>query len=70
MDDAFFALARLTAAADGYGLPLATLALAWVLTDPAVSALLIGPRSPEHLTAMCAAVDVELTEAERAALVT
>jgi aryl-alcohol dehydrogenase-like predicted oxidoreductase len=70
MDDAFSALARLTAAADGYGLPLATLALAWVLTDPAVSALLIGPRSPEHLTAMCAAVDVELTEAERAALVT
>jgi aryl-alcohol dehydrogenase-like predicted oxidoreductase len=70
MDDAFPALARLTAAADGYGLPLATLALAWVLTDPAVSALLIGPRSPEHLTAMCAAVDVELTEAERAALVT
>jgi aryl-alcohol dehydrogenase-like predicted oxidoreductase len=67
--EAFPALARLAAAADGHGLPLATLALAWVLTDPAVAALLIGPRSPEHLTAMAAAVDVELSDTDRAALV-
>jgi len=66
--DAFAALARLATAADGFGLPLATLALAWVLTDPAVSALLIGPRSPAQLTAMCAALDVELTETDRAEL--
>ncbi|HEX5403697.1 MAG TPA: aldo/keto reductase [Pseudonocardiaceae bacterium] len=69
MDDAFPAISRLAAAADGYGVPLTTLALAWVLTDPTVSALLIGPRSAAHVTAMCAAVDIQLTEAQRAELV-
>lgn len=65
----FAALRDLTVVADGYGLPLATLALAWALTDPAVTALLVAPRTPAQLKTMCDAVDVTLTEAERAALV-
>jgi aryl-alcohol dehydrogenase-like predicted oxidoreductase len=69
MNGAFAGLDGLAAAAESRGLPLATLALAWVLTDPGVTALLVGPRSPAQLTAMCAALDVELTESERAELV-
>jgi aryl-alcohol dehydrogenase-like predicted oxidoreductase len=68
-DDLFAALGKLAVAADGYGLPLATLALAWGLTDPGVTALVVGPRSPAQLKTMCDAVEVRLTEAERAELV-
>ncbi|HEY3609844.1 MAG TPA: aldo/keto reductase [Pseudonocardiaceae bacterium] len=68
-DDLFAALGKLAVAADGYGLPLATLALAWSLNDPGVTALVLGPRSPGQLKTMCDAVDVRLTEAERAELV-
>jgi aryl-alcohol dehydrogenase-like predicted oxidoreductase len=68
-DEVFAALGKLAAAADGYGLPLATLALAWNLTDPGVTALVVGPRSPAQLKTMCDAVDVRLTEAERTELV-
>jgi aryl-alcohol dehydrogenase-like predicted oxidoreductase len=69
MDSIFTALDGLAAAADRYGLPLTTLALAWALTDPGVTALLVAPRSPAQLAAMCDAMAVELTEAERAELV-
>lgn len=68
-DDLFAALGKLAVAADGYGLPLATLALAWSLNDPGVTALVVGPRSAAQLRTMCDAVDVRLTEAERAELV-
>ena len=67
-DDLFAALGKLAVAADGYGLPLATLALAWSLNDPGVTALVVGPRSPAQLKTMCDAVDVRLTAAERAEL--
>jgi aryl-alcohol dehydrogenase-like predicted oxidoreductase len=50
------------------GLPLATLALAWVLTDPAVTGAVIGPRRPEQVGQAVAAIDVTLTDAERAGL--
>lgn len=68
-DQTFAALAKLASAADGYGVPLATLALAWLLTDPAVTAVVVGPRSPAQLKPMLDAVALELTEAERADLV-
>jgi aryl-alcohol dehydrogenase-like predicted oxidoreductase len=69
VDDALTAVNGLAAAAERRGVPLPALALAWALTDPGVTALLIGPRSPAQLTSMCAAVDIELTETERAELV-
>jgi len=68
-DDLFAALGKLAVAADGYGMALATLALAWGLADPGVTALVVGPRSPAQLKTMCDAVDVRLTEAQRAELV-
>jgi aryl-alcohol dehydrogenase-like predicted oxidoreductase len=55
-------------AAHARGLSLPTAALAWVITDPGVTAAMIGPRTPEQLRAACAAVDVTMTPAERAAL--
>ena len=68
MTSVFAGLAQLAEAADGYGVPLATLALAWALTDPGVTALLIAPRTPDQLRTMCAAVDIQLTPAQRAEL--
>lgn len=68
-EETFSILEGLAAAADGHGLPLATLALAWALADPAVSALLVAPRSPAQLKTMTDAVEVHLTEAERSELV-
>jgi aryl-alcohol dehydrogenase-like predicted oxidoreductase len=68
LDTVLPALGELTAAADRRGMPLATLALAWLLTDPTVTSAVVGPRSLAQLKTMCAALDVELTEPERAEL--
>lgn len=64
----FAALAKLERAAADWGMDLATLALAWVLADPGVSAVIVGPRRPEQLEPALAALEVSLSEAERAKL--
>jgi aryl-alcohol dehydrogenase-like predicted oxidoreductase len=43
----------------------AALALAWLLTQPHVTAVVIGPRRPEHLEPALAALELELSPAER-----
>jgi aryl-alcohol dehydrogenase-like predicted oxidoreductase len=43
----------------------ATLALAWVLGHPAVTAIVVGPRRPEHLEPALRALEVRLSPAER-----
>ena len=58
-------LERLGAAADKRGLDMPTLALAWLLADPRVTAVVVGPRRPEHLEPAVAAADAHLTPAER-----
>ena len=58
-------LERLGAAAEKRGLDMPTLALAWLLADPRVTAVVVGPRRPEHLEPAVAAADVHLTPAER-----
>ncbi|MGW1727574.1 aldo/keto reductase [Streptomyces sp. NPDC002306] len=55
------AVQKLTALAAEAGLSLAHLAIAFVRSHPAVSAVLIGPRTPEHLADLLAGADVELT---------
>ncbi len=55
----------LEAAAHERGLDMATLSLAWVLSHPTVSAVVVGPRRPAHLEPARLAVDVALTETER-----
>jgi len=46
----------------------ATLALGWLLADPRVTGVIVGPRRPEHLHPALAAVAGPLGEAERAEL--
>ena len=49
-------------------LALPTMALAWVITDPDVTAAIIGPRTQSHFDLMWAALDIDMDADERAAL--
>jgi 1-deoxyxylulose-5-phosphate synthase len=50
------------------GVPMAQVALAWVLRNPVVTAPIVGPTKPHHLADAVAALDLELTDAEATAL--
>lgn len=67
-DALYRALAELAKVADRYGVPLTTLSLAWLRTDPNVTALVLGARTPAQLTTMCDSLNLDLGEAERAEL--
>ena len=54
--------------ADGRGIPMAQVALAWVLTNPVVTAPIVGPTRPHHLADAVAALDVHLSPEEVATL--
>ena len=54
--------------AESRGVPPAQIALAWVLSNPVVTAPIIGATRPQHIDDAVAALDVELTGDERAAL--
>lgn len=54
--------------AEARGVPMAQVALAWVLSKPVVSAPIVGPTKLNHLSDAVAALDVGLTPAEVAAL--
>lgn len=56
------AVQKLSALAGEAGLPLPHLATAFVRSHPAVTAVLIGPRRPEHLADLLAGADVELAD--------
>lgn len=47
---------------------MATIALAWVLNNPAVNAPIVGATKPHHLPDAVAALDINLTEEETDAL--
>lgn len=64
----FERLAALAAFARRHGVATSTLALAWVLHQPHVTAAVIGPRRPTHLAELIAAVDLRLTPADLAAV--
>src|SRR4051812_12750657 len=57
--DAAEALAQV---AEGAGITLIEMALAFVIRHPAVSAAIIGPRTMEHLESQLGAVDVQLSD--------
>ncbi|MFJ2980258.1 aldo/keto reductase [Curtobacterium sp. NPDC087082] len=50
------------------GVPMAQIAMAWVLKNPVVTAPIIGATKPHHLDDAAAAVDIELTADEVTAL--
>jgi aryl-alcohol dehydrogenase-like predicted oxidoreductase len=58
-------LDRLAEAAATRGLDMPTLAFAWLLSDPRITAVVTGPRRPEHLEPARAALDIRLSPAER-----
>ena len=54
--------------AEARGVPMAQVAMAWVLRHPVVDAPIIGATKPHHLADAAAAVDLELTDDEVAEL--
>ena len=58
-------LELLALAAEERGVDTTTLALAWVLSHPQVTAIVVGPRRPEHLEPALRALDLHLTPDER-----
>ena len=63
-DEVFDGLERLEAIARERGTDMATLSLAWLLAQPNVNAVVVGPRRPEHLEPALRAVDLELSAVE------
>src|SRR5206468_11958794 len=60
----FDALDRFAEIAQRPGADSSTLAIAWVLAQPAVTAVVVGPRRPEQLDAAVRAADTSLSKAE------
>jgi aryl-alcohol dehydrogenase-like predicted oxidoreductase len=67
-DDTFGGLDELAAEAAARGVEPATLAIAWVLGHPQVTAVVVGPRRPEQLEQALAATELKLTPQERVEL--
>ena len=59
---------RVAEVADARGLPMAQIALAWVMANPVVAAPIAGATRVEYIEDAVAAVDVELSEEEKALL--
>jgi aryl-alcohol dehydrogenase-like predicted oxidoreductase len=66
--DTFDGLEEFAVEASARGVEPATLAIAWVLGHPQVTAVVVGPRRPEQLESALAATELELTPQERAEL--
>ena len=54
--------------ADQRGVPMAQIALAWVLKNPVVTSPIVGPTKPNHLADAVATLDIRLTDEEIRAL--
>jgi 1-deoxyxylulose-5-phosphate synthase len=61
----FRALERFESAAAEHGVEPAALAIAWVLSHPQVTAVVVGPRSPEQLQPALRALELALSAQER-----
>jgi 1-deoxyxylulose-5-phosphate synthase len=58
-------LDRLAAAAQERGVDMATLAFAWLFSNRDVTAVVVGPRRPEHLEPARRALELKLARDER-----
>ena len=54
---------KLTALADGLGMPMAQLAIAWCLARPEITSVIIGATRPEQIAQNVRASGVSLDEA-------
>jgi aryl-alcohol dehydrogenase-like predicted oxidoreductase len=68
VDATFDALEGLDRLAADRGTGGAALAIAWLLGDPRVTAVVVGPRRPEHLEPALVALERPVTDAERVEL--
>jgi aryl-alcohol dehydrogenase-like predicted oxidoreductase len=69
LNDATFAgLAQFRAEAERRGVSMGGLAFAWVMSNPLVTAPIVGPRKPAHLDPVREALDLHLSLEERDAL--
>jgi aryl-alcohol dehydrogenase-like predicted oxidoreductase len=64
-EETFRGLEAFAEAAEDLGVEPATLAVAWVLGHPQVTAVVVGPRRPEQLATAVAATELELSSRER-----
>jgi aryl-alcohol dehydrogenase-like predicted oxidoreductase len=64
-DHVFEALDRFGAEAAARGVDRATLAIAWLLSDPRVDGVVLGPRRPEHLEPGLCALELVLDADDR-----
>jgi aryl-alcohol dehydrogenase-like predicted oxidoreductase len=67
-DETFAKLRRFIEIAAGKGVSPATLAIAWLLAQPAVTAVVVGPRRIEHLEPAVAALECELSREDADAI--
>ena len=67
-DDVLEAAQRLRPIADGLGITMAQLAIAWVLREPNVAAAIIGASRPEQVEDNAAASGIELDDDTVAAI--
>jgi aryl-alcohol dehydrogenase-like predicted oxidoreductase len=67
-DTVFGGLSALSNEARSRGVEMSTIALAWVLEHPQMTAAIIGPRRASHLDAAVAALDIDLSQRDRAGL--
>jgi aryl-alcohol dehydrogenase-like predicted oxidoreductase len=67
-DDVLESVQRLRPIADGLGITLSQLALAWVLREPTVASAIVGATRPEQVEQNAAASGVELDESTLAAI--
>ena len=67
-DEVLESVQRLRPIADGLGVGLAQLALAWVLREPSVASAIVGASRPDQVEANAAASGIELDEATLVAI--
>jgi aryl-alcohol dehydrogenase-like predicted oxidoreductase len=67
-DEVLGAVDRLRPVAEGHGISMAQLALAWALARPGVSSVIIGASRPQQIADNVAALDVTLDDATLAAI--
>jgi 1-deoxyxylulose-5-phosphate synthase len=63
-DDNLLTVERVSELAEARGLPMAQVALAWMLSKPVVTAPIIGATKPHHLEDAISALSVQLTPDE------
>ncbi len=61
-DDKFAVVEELAKLAEDAGMPMVTLAVAWVLANPTITSPIIGASRPEQLAASIAAADITLDD--------